>query len=293
MTYPASQKDGRQRVLIIKPGYSETLDPDTTGIVSLGDILRSTPILHLFPRDLYHVSWLVDEIGWPVLRGNTMIDRVLKVNAFTPFHLMAETFDVVINLEKDPGICAMADGIRAWRRYGFRFDARTAEVAAYECSHQALQLALDPQAKRDAGRSWQSVLFEMLGETYRGENHVLGHVPTGPVLHDFGLNYRAGTKYPLKVWPRDHWNALHDSLSQRGHSVAWQPAQDNLDAFESYIDWIGSCRVLVSNDSLGLHIALALGIPAVAVFGPTLATDVGDHEGLTKIWAEHAQDCPP
>ena len=64
----------REKVLIIKPGYSETLDPENSGIVSLGDIVRTTPILHLFPREAYHVTWLVDTAGAPLLRGNDMID---------------------------------------------------------------------------------------------------------------------------------------------------------------------------------------------------------------------------
>jgi heptosyltransferase-2 len=40
------------------------------------------------------------------------------------------------------------------------------------------------------------------------------------------------------------------------------------------MEWIASCRILVSSDSLGLHIALALGIPVVGLFGPTSAKEV-------------------
>lgn len=57
-------QDGRKRVLIIKPGYSETLDPDDSGVVSLGDILRTTVILYLYPPEQYHVTWLVDSRGY-------------------------------------------------------------------------------------------------------------------------------------------------------------------------------------------------------------------------------------
>src|SRR5204863_481959 len=67
----------RKRVLIIKPGYSETLDADASGIVSLGDILRTTVVLHLFPPERYHVTWLVDPKGVPLLHGNPFIHRLL------------------------------------------------------------------------------------------------------------------------------------------------------------------------------------------------------------------------
>lgn len=282
--------DGRQKVLIIKPGYSETLDPEMSGMVSLGDILRTTPILHLFPQSAYHVSWLVDETGWPVLRGNRMIDRVIKINAFTPFHLMREHFDVVVNLEKDPGLCALADMIPAWRRFGFRLDPQTGSTAAYEHSLDALHAAADPQVKRRAGRAWIDWLFEMLGSRYNGEPIVLGHRPAEGPTHDIGFNYRVGKKFPLKAWPREYWDQL-EAMLKPDFSITWQPGADDLDHLERYIDWVGSCRLLVTNDSLGMHIAAAQNIPVVGLFGPTSPLDVTDQPGLVKLWAEHARDC--
>ena len=47
------------KILIVKMGYSETLDSHMSRISSLGDVLRTTVILHLFKND--HVTWLVDE----------------------------------------------------------------------------------------------------------------------------------------------------------------------------------------------------------------------------------------
>jgi len=48
--------------------------------------------------------------------------------------------------------------------------------------------------------------------------------------------------------------------------VSWQQGKNNL--FE-YMDWIHSCRVIISNDSLGLHMAFAFGKEVVGLFGPT------------------------
>jgi heptosyltransferase-2 len=79
----------RKRVLILKPGYGETLDPDSSGIISLGDILRTTVVLHLFPPTEYEVTWVVDRTGVPLLHKNSYIDRLLVINPFTP-HLLLE-----------------------------------------------------------------------------------------------------------------------------------------------------------------------------------------------------------
>jgi len=268
--------ENRKRVLIIKPGYSETLDPDTSGIVSLGDILRTTVILHLFPSEHYHVTWLVDKKGVALLHANPHIHRLLVVNPFTPHLLLSEWFDIVINFEKEPGICVVSDRIPAWRRYGFRLDNQSHAAISYDHADEALSFTTDPDAKRSKAKSWSSVLYEMLGHQYAGQPYVLGYKPKSDILYDVGFNHLIGAKFPLKRWPEERWQELHADLSSE-YSVCWQQGTNDI---ESYIEWIASCRVLVTNDSLGLHIGLALGKPVIALFGPTIASEV---EGSTLV----------
>ena len=110
----------KEKVLIIKLGYSETLDGEIGMITSLGDVLRSTVLLHLYKNA--HVTWLLDEKAFPLLRGNQFIHRILPYDLTSVLQLRLERFDTVINLEKVPGLCAFSDTVNAWRRYGFRFD---------------------------------------------------------------------------------------------------------------------------------------------------------------------------
>lgn len=285
--HPASG-DSLKHVLIIKPGYSETLDQDSSGVVSLGDILRTTVILHLFPSDQYHVTWLVDQKGIPLLKGNPHIHRLLTINAFTPHLLLSEWFDIVINFEKEPGICAVSDRIPAWRRYGFRLDPQTHSAVAYDHSDEALSFTIDSSAKRKKAKSWSDILYEMLGHKYTGQSYLLGCNPQVDIRYDVGLNHLIGKKFPLKRWPEAQWQNLYDELSPQ-YSVGWQQGDNDID---DYIEWIASCRVLVTNDSLGLHIALALGKPVVALFGPTIATEV-EGERLIKIMPPLDWDCIP
>lgn len=287
---PADTRGERKhRVLILKMGYSETLDPDMSGVVSLGDILRTTVVLHAFPPDQYEVTWLVDAKGVDLLKGNTHIHRILTVNPFTPFHLMSEWFDVVINFEKDPGICALVDKISAWRRYGFRFDHVSREAHAYDHSTHALNMSKDVGFKRQQSKDWSTMLYEMLGLEYRGEQYMLGYQPKTGACHDVGLNHQVGGKFPIKRWPDPNWQMLHDRLAPF-LQVSWQQGMDNI---ESYIDWINSCRLIVTNDSLGLHIAHALGKKVIALFGPTKANEVEDHQDTVKIIPDVSWPCIP
>lgn len=278
----------RKRVLIIKPGYSETLDPDDSGVVSLGDILRTTVILHLFPPDTHEVTWVVDQKGAPLLKGNPCIHRLLAINPFTPHLLLSEWFDIVINFEKEPGICAVSDRIPAWRRYGFRLDPQTHTAVSYDHADEALSFTTNPVAKRRKSKSWSEILYEMLGQKYAGQPYVLGYKPQSGVRHDVGLNHLIGAKFPLKRWPEKHWQELNADLG-RDYSVCWQQGANDI---EDYIEWIATCRVIVTNDSLGLHIALGLGKQVVALFGPTVAGEV-DGSGLVSMTPAVEWDCIP
>src|SRR3990170_1114193 len=97
----------KTKVLIIKLGYSETFDKEISRLSSLGDVFRSTVILHLFKND--NVTWLTDENAAPLLYKNPYINRILIYDFTTAFQVQNEVFDIVVNLEKVPGICAMAD----------------------------------------------------------------------------------------------------------------------------------------------------------------------------------------
>ena len=103
-----------KKTLIIKTGYSETLDKNISYKSSLGDVLRTTVILHLLKDN--HVTWLVDEHAFKLLHGNPYIDRILIYNLTSVLQLQRERFDTVINFEKVPGLCALADSVNAWRR---------------------------------------------------------------------------------------------------------------------------------------------------------------------------------
>ena len=63
----------RERVLIIKLGYSETLVNEVSRTTSLGDVLRSTVLLERFKDS--SITWLVDEKAIELLKGNPATPR--------------------------------------------------------------------------------------------------------------------------------------------------------------------------------------------------------------------------
>lgn len=279
----------QQKVLIIKLGYSETLDPEIGRVPSLGDVLRTTVILHCF-KEIYHVTWLTDESAYPLLKGNPYIDRILFYNLTTVLQLQAERFDKVVNLEKVPGICALTDSVNAWSKYGFRFDPETGEARSYEGSHAALKVYSNISSKRTAQKKWQEVLYQMLGKNWNEESYILGYKPHSVSRFKIGLNYLVGTKWPNKVWPKKNWERLYNLLSEDNNVVSWQQGKENI---EEYIEWINSCDLLVTHDSLGLHIAIALQKKVVVLYGPTASHETYLYGLGQKIAPEGIYDCMP
>ncbi|HOX37991.1 MAG TPA: glycosyltransferase family 9 protein [Candidatus Brocadiia bacterium] len=269
-----------RKVLIVKAGYSETLDSKVSALVSLGDVLRTTAILHLFADD--EVVWLTDAKGLPLLEGNPRISRIVTFDLLSALALLSERFDIIVNLEKSPGLCAMADRIEAWRRYGFRFDPRSGKALSYQLSDEALYIASSEEYKKAHGKSWLQVLFGMMGREYAGENYILGYQPATTETYDIGFNTEVGPKTPCKAWPRENWTEL-ERLAAGRFSYDYQRSLNDL---RGYMDWINSCRVIVTNDSLGLHLALALRKKVVALFGPTISSEIHDMPNLVKLHAD-------
>lgn len=263
----------RKKILIIKTGHCEVLDRGSNSRkVSLGDILRTTVILNLYKND--EITWVTDEKAFPLLEENPYIKegRLLPFDFMTALQLESEEFDTVINLEKIPGICALSDKIRSRRnRHGFNFNTQTGEAEAYQNSLDALAFGADPQLKKSNEKTIQELLFRMVGKEWEGEEYVLGFKPTSKEKYDVGFNINVGARWPNKAWPAKHWNTLGDLLKVKNISVTRQDKQpkDVLKDLKAYMNWINSSRTIITNDSLGLHLGIALKKNVLGLFGPT------------------------
>lgn len=277
----------KEKILIIKIGLTEFLVSKTDDTVSLGDVLRCTPILHPF-QDA-HVTWMTDKSCYPFLDGIPHIQRLMHYDLTTVLQLQAEYFDTVINLEKAPGICALADSIKAWKKFGFRFNPISGEVAAYLNAEKVLEMSSNNGLKQRSRKNSNDFLFEIIGRRWQGEEYLLGYVPKTEVRYDVGFNTQVGKKWPTKAWPTEYWKALEERFKNR-YTITYQ---QGLDSLYNYMDWINSCKCVVTNDSLGLHLAIAMKKRVVALFGPSFANEVSIENYGVKLLPEVDYDCIP
>lgn len=131
-----------------------------------------------------------------------------------------------------------------------------------------------------------------------------------------GLNLGAGVTWPTKSWPEEHWASLIRKLSdtlgllpvilggQREEDIAARlseigpcincinPGNDYNMNMKKSSAISKQCAVVVTCDSLGMHMALAMKVPTVVLFGPTCDQEVAIFgKGLKVIGHTACRPC--
>jgi heptosyltransferase-2 len=266
------------KILIIKMGYSETLESRLSLTSNLGDVLRTTFILNYFKQD--EVTWLVDLSAYPLLAGNKYIDRIVKYNRAAKEFLKKDKFDLVINLEKVPEICSFLKDLKYNKLLGF---------SSQDGDKKLIEISRDFDSKKNNRLCFQEILAGAIKKNWREEPYILGYDPITKPVYDIGFNWTASRKWSNKAWPQKHWKEL-ETLLDSGYTISWQKGFSNL---YEYIEWINGCRIIVSADTLGLHIALALKKRVVALFGPTVPQEIFLYNRGSFLTPEIERECIP
>ncbi len=269
------------KVLIIKTGLTETFDTVSLhkNVISLGDVLRSTVLLHCL-KDA-HVTWLTSQ------RAAYLLDSISGIHALVTeaSEISPDQFDLVINLERGQVELNLVSGLPKSKVIGYLSGDSIRDV------HRTAQLSDWLQTTRSL--NWSEKLFSLLGKSWEQHGYFLNTsalIPANRNKYDVGFNWQVGEKWPSKSWPHSRWSSLEDRLQQT-HSVSWQRGFNDL---AEYVSWIDSCRVVLTHDSLGLHIAMALGKNFVGLFGPTASYEIPLQGGVALSVAEREGfGCPP
>ena len=110
------------------------------------------------------------------------------------------------------------------------------------------------------------------------------------IKYDIGLNHHIGLKWPTKQWGSDNWEDLETRLISQDYKVSRQKGLKNI---EHYIDWLNSCRLIITHDSLGLHLALAMKKKVIVLYGPTYWSEVYMYDRGIKLTPTKERDCIP
>ncbi len=255
------------------------------------------------------IDWLLGRHSEPILRGHPSLHQRIfyegpwggtgLASLLYYRHIMltlrANRYDVVFCLHRNFAAQLLCAGTRAPLRVGFQlglsrrtmthqvyFDDRIHETERYLNLLRALGHDVGNPGMRIGLTNESQVLAELLLQEVGPRRPLLGLLPGG------GRN--PGTVMLIKRWPAERYGELARRLigATKGTLlVMGSPDEQELcdevtaAAGEGAYSLCGRtdltmlaailarCQVVVANDSGPLHIAAALGVPTVALFGPT------------------------
>lgn len=288
-----------KRILIVK-------------LAALGDVLRTTPLLaglkRVHPQS--HITWVAEREAVPLLQNNPWIDRLLPFDFPALLPLEAESFDLVLGLEKEPRGAALVSKIRAGEKRGFGLGEHGNIFPLNPGSEYAFLLGLSDDLKFYRNRkTYPELIFEVAEIDYRGEEYVLALGEEDRAFAErfarkagfkkgetvIGLNTGAGEVFANKAWTVEGYARLiralkkrkntrllllggprekerNRSLRKRVGKAAVDGGCDNpLGRFAALVNL---CDLVVTGDTTALHLAVGLGKKVAALFGPTCAREI-------------------
>ncbi len=268
-----------------------------------GDLLLTTPALRALRAALpgARIDVLVSRGTGGILRGNPDVDRVLEIDrrsavsqAAHYLRLAAGRYDLVLDMVSNPRSAFMTALTRAPVRVGFDLRGRgyayTIRVPREHIGPKGPVVRYAPEASLD--------LVRAIGIAPRGLELTLQSSPEMRARIDdwlgtCGLGARpiaaclpSGT-WASKTWIPDRFSAVMDALHDAADVLwLWGPGEEPLArecqrrmknpstlapaaSWEELVPLLQSSSLLVSNDSGPKHVAVALGVPTVTIFGPT------------------------
>jgi len=284
----------QQKILVVK------LD-------AMGDVLRTTAILPALHKKFpgAQVTWVTRERSRPLLEGNPNIQRVFSVEGNYLEMLQNENFNLGIGLDADPLSAQIITFSHCGEKLGFKTGRfGLAEPASPEARTWWL-MGVNDRLKKANRRSYQEIMYEICrlpGPVMRPELPVsllnedlivrrrteLHLSPGCPVL---GLNTGGGGRWQCKKWTVDGLVELVRRLRRRAPETALLlyggPEEEAFNAavmqrchgevtdlgcrnsVGDFISLVSLADVFFTPDSLGFHVAVALGRRTVVLVGPT------------------------
>jgi len=257
------------RTLIIKKGAT-------------GDVVRTTVLLHILDGE---VTWVTEAYNREVLpQQHPALRHILSMDEAES--LRGAAFDRVISLDDDPACAELAASVQAGDLMGTFLQDGTVRYTGHFGDWFDMSL-VSVYGKERADelkllnrKTYQQMLFAGFGRTFADRDTCLVNeaVRRQPASRRVGIEARAGARWPTKAWHA--YPELAGRLTGEGWTVNWFEQRPTL---PEYMRDIASCSMVVTGDTLAMHVALALGIPVVAIFTCTSPWEIHGYSIMEKV----------
>ncbi len=295
----------------------------------LGDVLMATAALGALRRAYPSAKITVATTPWarPALQGNPDIDGVLpfpeadgmgRFAALRGFagNIKARGFDVALVLDRSPlvSMVPLWSGIpiRAGLDSAGRGFSLTHKVQVKPLRHEA-RLYLDVVEALGVTPDSPSLTYAVVAEDAAWAENILPPDRTWVAVHPGG-GVNPGSTLTGKRWPAGRFSEVVGRLLDAGHNIALVGGIDDRPLIEDVnakvrvsevgriMDLAGStsfgqlaailkrCALFLGNDTGPMHLAVAVGTPVVAVFGPSKPQMYGPFSPAAEV-VYHGEQC--
>jgi ADP-heptose:LPS heptosyltransferase len=284
-----------KRILIIK-------------LAAMGDVLRTTPLLRGLrsANPSCHITWLTEPNVVPILQGIPEIDRLLPYTPDNVLQMEIESFDELYCFDKEPRATALAMKIRAGRKTGFGMSGMGHTICLNTESEYTYALGISDALKfRINTKTYPELIFECAGIPHTGHQEYifpdlsaeikesgrrLQEMGAFPGDLKVGLNTGSGDVFATKKWTEKGYVQLADRLTkelsarilllggprefERNSRIAASTQMPvintgNNNSIREFAGIIGNCDLMITGDTLAMHIAIGLKVPVLVILGPT------------------------
>ena len=269
------------------------------------------------------IDWITREDAVPLFHGNPLVDRVIPYPGTAWSEIRTNEYDTVINLDTSPESARIGTLARAEKRIGYGFDPRGYVFPWNEEAVEWFEMGLFDDVKIRNGKTYQRIVSEICGlegqdrpiRLYLSESEKKWSrdwAERKGLARDrrlIGLNTGAGKRWEHKKWTEEGFVELVRLLrssptagapppqilllggpeeAERNRRIVVRLGEDVVDAgtghdLRGFFSLVDLCDLLVTGDTMALHVAVALGKKVVALFGPTSAAEIDLYGRGVKI----------
>lgn len=259
------------KILIIKLG-------------ALGDVLRTTPLLRILKGE---ITWVTKKNAIPFFKNNSYVHHLVDIRHSS--FLKKNRYDLVVSLDEEPEACHLSSNVTKSELIGTyenngRIEYTDSSAEWFDMSLiSRLGKKKADQKKWVNRKSYQEILFAMLGKKFKGEEYILDpqYLKTNSTRSDekpIGLEMRSGERWVGKRWI--HFPKLVNLLKKNCTPFIQFREFPHLSQFIREINKTG---LVVTTDSLALHIALALKKKVAAIFTVTSPHEIYGYNRTVKV----------
>ncbi len=298
---------------------------------AMGNVLATTSLLPAIKRKYPEstISWITLRNAYRLLDNNPLVDRVYVWEPESWMTLQAMEFDVAMNIDKSVHAGAFLHTLRAKRKLGYGLNSRGAIVPLNREAEYNYRVGLDDHLKfRVNQKPNTQLLAEAMGLKYVRDEYILNltneeiafcrsykrHAGLDDAGLVVGFNTGCSLLYPNKKMTIDQHVVLINGLAdedrirlvllggpedternaeimrQVGDKVIGTPTTEGV---RRGICYENICDVVISGDSFGMHVAIALRKHVIAWFGVSCPQEIDLFDRGAKLIPEglHCAPC--